>query len=835
VSLRLCAKRLSWCSEGNNGLPENRKEQFQIHASVVFQLGESLITDSVQALLELVKNSYDADASYCKVTIDTGRETAAQTAFPQAVGTITVEDDGTGMSLADIRRGWLTISDSSKREFKAKKLVTAKGRTPLGDKGLGRLGTQRLGDNLEIFTGQGNDSQIHVAFSWNDFRGKKLLSEVDIVREEISTASPRGTKIIVSGLRNLEVWMGQPAVNQLQEGLSQMISPFTQIRTFTVYVKVDGKELDLIEVGSKLRNSALLTYSFTSDGAHITINGKAKLAYLKPEKGKKEKVIFADLAERDDGKALYNFLAQLKAASMFRLKPAKAAKWFVEFSKEYSLDDVAELDVVEGQLASPGPFSGEVDFYSFGSESLSSQTVFSHADDYKQRVQALSGIRVYRDGFGIRVARDWLELGQQWTGATSYYGLKPQTTIGYVAITAKDNAKLEEKTDREGFSDNAYYRAFYALLRSVVIFSGDAQAFLRRGWTEFKKEHIREEASVSPSSTPEDLSASISSTVGRASIYRLSLSKISTKLQNSAESSAEILKAFQQSRDLTAGERKTFQVQLGQLLDYVTEAKKLTAEVDAYLQEIWTLEKVGTVLTQQIETLISLGMTAEALSHEINNAASHLAEKNEQIIRYLKGSGPKDPKLVAYTEIVKSTIGALRRELTYLAPSLQYVRERREDIEIRDFLSDMFKHHLPVFSENRIALHLSGDKDHTFRVHINRGKLIQIIDNLLFNSQYWLKEDMRVGRISLGRIDLLAEKPFVKVSDNGRGVDPVLEDNIFEPFVSAKGKGRGRGLGLYIVQQLLESEGCSIRLLPDRNRFDRRVAFELNLRGILAD
>jgi hypothetical protein len=46
-------------------------QHFDIHASVVFQLGESLITDSVQALVELVKNSYDADASYCKLSIST--------------------------------------------------------------------------------------------------------------------------------------------------------------------------------------------------------------------------------------------------------------------------------------------------------------------------------------------------------------------------------------------------------------------------------------------------------------------------------------------------------------------------------------------------------------------------------------------------------------------------------------------------------------------------------------------------------------------------------------------------------------------------------------------
>ena len=45
-------------------------EHFSIHASVVFQLGENLVTDATQALLELVKNSYDADATYCKVSPD---------------------------------------------------------------------------------------------------------------------------------------------------------------------------------------------------------------------------------------------------------------------------------------------------------------------------------------------------------------------------------------------------------------------------------------------------------------------------------------------------------------------------------------------------------------------------------------------------------------------------------------------------------------------------------------------------------------------------------------------------------------------------------------------
>jgi DNA mismatch repair ATPase MutL len=75
-------------------------KHFSIDASVVFQLGENLITDYTQAILELVKNSYDADATFCRVSIDT----ATKTPFGQ--GSIVVEDDGTGMDSHAIERGW---------------------------------------------------------------------------------------------------------------------------------------------------------------------------------------------------------------------------------------------------------------------------------------------------------------------------------------------------------------------------------------------------------------------------------------------------------------------------------------------------------------------------------------------------------------------------------------------------------------------------------------------------------------------------------------------------------------------------------------------------------
>ena len=118
--------------------------RFDIHAAVVFRLGEELITDAVQALVELVKNSYDADATWVKVTIDTRGPNMSGGNYVDATGFILVEDDGNGMDESTIQRGWLTIANSPKREDKAAARMTARGRTPIGDKGLGRLGSQRV-------------------------------------------------------------------------------------------------------------------------------------------------------------------------------------------------------------------------------------------------------------------------------------------------------------------------------------------------------------------------------------------------------------------------------------------------------------------------------------------------------------------------------------------------------------------------------------------------------------------------------------------------------------------------------------------------------------------
>ena len=121
------------------------KLHFDISAAVVRQLGEELVSDEVTAIIELVKNSYDADASYANVIVDNHNFLDEKDLFygpgnNVKPGYIIIEDNGTGMTYDEIKNGWLTISYSHKREMNKRGEVSPKkGRSQLGEKGLGAL------------------------------------------------------------------------------------------------------------------------------------------------------------------------------------------------------------------------------------------------------------------------------------------------------------------------------------------------------------------------------------------------------------------------------------------------------------------------------------------------------------------------------------------------------------------------------------------------------------------------------------------------------------------------------------------------------------------------
>lgn len=829
-------------------MAKDSRPQFQVHPSVVYQLGESLISDAVQALIELVKNCYDADATYAKVIIDTqGTTEIASAIYSPTGGRIIVEDDGHGMDLTDIEDGWLTISNRKKRELKQAKKTTPGGRTPLGDKGLGRLGVQRLGENLEIFTRAKGQSGYHFGFSWLDFETAPKLESVDIHLAEVKYPRAHGTKVVVSGLKERDIWRGQGPLKHLEQELSRMISPYRQIRDFTVVVEVDGKTLELVEISDRVRDIAPVRYSLKFDGAQIVIEGRARIDHFRPSNAK-EAEQFALIAESDDGKAFFDFLQGQKTAKSIGLVRSRSKHWFVEFRWQRALADLDKVQRVPGDkggVANPGPFAGEVDSFDLGQSAFDNQRVFDRISEYRRHIKDLSGVRVYRDGFAIRVDHDWLKLGAQWTSATSYYGLKPDNTLGYIALSARDNMDLEETTDREGFKDSPHYRNFYALLEEFKGFTTIAHDFFGRSWAEFRKVRNEAMAAVDSRKTVEDISQTIKKALAEAPQHQEQLEVFRTRLGASAAASKAAIAKLQTAKEVTPELREKVAAALSALEPLLVEARDVAKRLSVYLEELGSMRGMGQVLEDRVDGLrrqmddmyetVALGLTAEALSHEVYNIADQLAKRSKTAQTTLQNKGITDRPVLAFVEYVQSSVMALRKQMSFLSPSLRYVREQRHDIDICVFADELAGFYRERLGKNKIALQINRSGETPFVIQMNKGKLAQVIDNLVLNSEYWLKEDIAQGRLDAGMITVEISRPFVRVSDDGSGVDPTVEPALFEPFVSAKAKGQGRGLGLFITKQLLDSEGCSIGVVPERNRRRRLYKFQIDLRGALHD
>jgi len=341
------------------------------------------------------------------------------------------------------------------------------------------------------------------------------------------------------------------------------------------------------------------------------------------------------------------------------------------------------------------------------------------------------------------------------------------------------------------------------LLEEFKSFTTKAHGFFGRSWAEFCKARNEALANIDSRKTVEEISQDIKTGLKEAPHHQKSLNALKTRLGKSASTSKAVVSRLRSAENITPNLREKLTEELSSLELLLVEAEEVIDRLFTYLEKIDSLSSKGQVLEDRVDGLrrqmddmyetVALGLTAEALSHEIYNVADQLARRAKSAQKVLRNKGITDRPVLAFVEYVHSSVMALRK--------------------------------------NKITMKVMNSESESFTVRMNKGKLTQVIDNLVLNSEYWLKEDIVQKRLDGGVITLEISRPFIRVFDNGSGIDTSVENALFEPFVSAKSKGRG--LGLFIVKQLLDSEGCSIGLVPKRNRRRRLYTFQIDLRGAL--
>lgn len=205
-------------------IPDSYSEfNFSVDSSLLFQLGEQLVTKPSIALAELVKNAYDADATQVTITMENVEETG---------GTIIIEDDGHGMTLKEIQANWMRIATNTKREQPMSRKYH---RSLTGAKGIGRFAVRRLGNRLtvqSIAKTINEDSEeetkegIIIEFDWktNFQPGDDLINvPIKYKRQQVSRDTPTGVSLFIEDVR--DAW-NEDDIAELRRDLLTVQSPF---------------------------------------------------------------------------------------------------------------------------------------------------------------------------------------------------------------------------------------------------------------------------------------------------------------------------------------------------------------------------------------------------------------------------------------------------------------------------------------------------------------------------------------------------------------------------------------------------------------------------------
>lgn len=815
--------------------------QFDINPHVIRQLGEELVPDEMTALMELIKNAYDADASYVKIDINTeGVYTEEQLTYPTHKGYIVVEDSGVGMDDTTIEKSWLTISYSNKRAgVDGIKKKTKKERTPLGDKGLGRLSTQRLADYCEIFTTpEGGSKRYHVAFDWREFDKVERLSQVPVRVESTPAGISKGTKLVLTNLLSTEVWKGD-RLDTFKNKIVQVLTPFSEVRKFYVYVTVNGEHIDVMKKLDSILSLCQSSYEFSFDGEYLNVSGVIKPMKLGSGNNRTVQENYKAFIEKDAGKkfAEYFFTTKKKDKSFF----SPVENGFIAFSKRFSFqNDMAGLASLDGRKCNPGAFNGKIYDFALTDNFGAVTNVFDTASEYKEYVKTQTGIKIYRDGFAVQPygfgQNDWLGLSKGQTSGSSFYGLRPENTVGYFSISEGVNIHLKDKTDRQGFVENEYQYNFELI--AITYIRKECDSFIeavRRCYNDFIRKYKQENTGIKTiQQAYKEIRTAADASIG----YKKRVSDLRKEVSHFDETSSRIVKeanslfsagSYEKALKLLDENKTTLeqaQTLLAELEEFVNKTAQLSSSVDFIEPKIDTLESQ----LDDFSTLAAVGMTAESITHEFPNLIKRLNEGNTEFMKKVSKEPIERGTCQDFSRQVAIATNTMAQQLKHVSPALRYARESKITFDIRQFFESQKEQFYNLYME-KYGVSLDVKEETPFSITINEGRFIQVMDNLINNSIYWLRQHPNEHP----KVSILVKRPWLYVSDNGLGVAPAVEESLFEPFVTMKPKGQGRGLGLFIVRQLLDAVGCFIVLDERKNVYNRRYVFAINLSNIEAE
>lgn len=748
---------------------------FQVTARTILQLGAELISSDEIAFYELIKNAIDARSPSVEIDIvirlshdayitlrDELKERQSKTAqisaeqlieFKQRIesqlmpgahqlsqylerlkkahsidemlGTldeanyIDIKDSGEGMSLSDLKDVYLTIGTRSRVIQRNRMHSSGNGQRPLlGEKGVGRLSTMRLGQRLYVRTSKRGELRWNILpIDWSRFShdSDELLDRITLeprTGELKKSKEESGTLIHLSALTSN--WDSTKIQRMVNEEFSRFSDPFNPKAKYPIQIYYNNDAFIIPDF-----DQSIFKYSHATVEADFTVEPAVSET--------------SDAGLRLKGKVNYRLRDMKKS---FDLRGA-------------DLKSAAGLSSLK-TLRRLGPFSMKA--YWYNRQLIRASAGIPNFQYVKKTVNEWAGgLMLYRDGFRVYPYGgpddDWLDLDQR-ALSSGGYKVNRRQIIGKVDITSEDNPQLIDQTNREGLRHSDEKGALVMLLKHVL--ETEMRVFLNT-----VEKSIYEDKQLDLNVLAKRVDEQVKSALRnvRELVQKLPEPKQEVKIVSSIH---ESFRRIQQS---------------------MSEAK-----------EIANSYKLG---QQQTIHLAGIGLMVEMLAHELNRAAANalatLAESQEKDL-------PAEVR--THFRALQSQMKTLQKRLKILDPLSTAGRQRKETFELVDWVKQTLAEHNIQFKRHgiRVTTTVLPRPSSTLRVKMVKGMIVQVLENLISNSVYWLKQQCELDKRFSPKIDVVidTEAGEIEFSDNGPGVELDRREEIFLPFVTLKPSGEER-------------------------------------------
>ena len=812
--------------------------RFEVSAKTARLIGRENISELDGALIELVKNAYDADADCVAIKFVTPFPTVSKTISSLLVNkwmtqeetaellkyyemnganltkkenlsetdhhnlqsllfsknTVIIADNGHGMSRDVLRQAWMNIGTSDKELNQE----SPKGRVKTGAKGIGRFALDKLSRKTKVFTKSALDAQMEWKIDWDQFENATYLHEVaatmiatsgdyrqtlhEYFGETFAKLENRnwdtGTMIILSPTR--EPWSNE-IIKRINANLRTSY-PQRADDIFDLFVEYSYNADYNYDSTTPVLDDNDYDYRIGVDFDGIdTLN----ISLLRNE---------VDIRKND----LYlPYCKSYHSADDFWRREALQRDRYrrEDYGKEILFNETnlqMLLKSDKDMLSQLGPVSATL-FFVKPAKSPARYDIIKTLSTAKRRkvLKEQQGIKIYRDHFKVRPygepgtsAEDWLGLGKRALSSPASvahdderWRVTPYQMIGVVNITRNDNPLLVDTANREGLAANDAYNALVdLLLYCISVFETDRRLFYK----EYSKWYKQREDEYQ-----------------RASIA----------------SSASDDKPHE-SNDENENQDRSEQ--------FLSEKRKVQ-----YLESAREREERT---NRTMMMFSSAGVITNTFSHELRGIRSNMGSRNQHLRAALRrligeegytGDPDYDPFVIVNEN---ESIDMLMDDwINVIMDGVSNEKSVQRDIELNASVARIAALWTPLLKKKHIRVEMIACED-DITISMAEIDLYIVLNNVFLNSSWFLEKSSNVNRIIRIRIEKGEANDYVRVylENNGPPLAEQYRSNpnqILEPGVSSK--ENGTGIGLWIADEVIAKNNGQLFTV------DREDGFEL--------